>query len=390
MACSVCLEKKPNLISCCSCQSLACSSCQTEYGIAACMSCQQEFTEEFLTRTGHEKLVKTVIRPAEETFFWNREKEFLASTQKLVDWEDAIVQLHKQLRFGFKVDFPPKPSELVFAGENSIFPCPSSECRGFVVPSEQKCGSCKRSVCMKCRAVANSNHVCDPLVLETLASLQKDSKPCPKCFAPIFRMSGCNHMFCTNCRTHFDWMSGKILSASTNHHYDNTQAFATNVSTRNVESSEGTDCNSSSTFLRTSFGPIPPLASSNVQRFLWKEPLMIFAFARDHLRLDKVRESHQHGLIKIRMQFLRGVSEAQCKRKVWLLEKALQQKTAEADFVRGFLDEIAKLQVMVRNGQEEQQVLRELEKRVEFYNKLLADVKSKIQFRIHEGPLLNM
>ena len=38
----------------------------------------------------------------------------------------------------------------------------------------------------------------------------KDSKPCPNCYIPIFKLSGCNQMFCTNCHVVFDWISLKI------------------------------------------------------------------------------------------------------------------------------------------------------------------------------------
>lgn len=41
-------------------------------------------------------------------------------------------------------------------------------------------------------------------------------------------------MFCTNCRTHFDWISGKILKTSTNGHYLHLQQFSQNVAIRDT------------------------------------------------------------------------------------------------------------------------------------------------------------
>jgi hypothetical protein len=41
-------------------------------------------------------------------------------------------------------------------------------------------------------------------------------------------------MFCTNCRTHFDWVSGKILKTSTNGHYLHLQQFSQNVAIREI------------------------------------------------------------------------------------------------------------------------------------------------------------
>lgn len=41
--------------------------------------------------------------------------------------------------------------------------------------------------------------------------MEKDTKPCPKCASMIFRISGCNDMWCTVCHTSFDWVSGQII-----------------------------------------------------------------------------------------------------------------------------------------------------------------------------------
>merc|ERR1712167_168811 len=35
--------------------------------------------------------------------------------------------------------------------------------------------------------------------------LPKGSKPCPKCDIATFKNKGCNHMFCTVCRTQWNW-----------------------------------------------------------------------------------------------------------------------------------------------------------------------------------------
>jgi len=35
--------------------------------------------------------------------------------------------------------------------------------------------------------------------------IQKNSRPCPKCFVPITKNGGCNHMKCTSCGADFRW-----------------------------------------------------------------------------------------------------------------------------------------------------------------------------------------
>jgi len=69
--------------------------------------------------------------------------------------------------------------------------------------------------------VDKANHVCDADAIYTL----KESKPCPKCWVPIFRTEGCDHMHCTHCNTHFNWVTLQILNSSSNHHYQNNRAI---------------------------------------------------------------------------------------------------------------------------------------------------------------------
>ena len=125
--------------------------------------------------------------------------------------------------------------------------CPMENCKGFL-SSGWKCGICKTRVCSHChepklgeegegeeregegeeREGEDENeereneekkdneerelrgHVCNPDNVETARLLKKDSKPCPKCACMIFKISGCDQMFCTQCHTAFSWVSGRI------------------------------------------------------------------------------------------------------------------------------------------------------------------------------------
>ena len=41
-------------------------------------------------------------------------------------------------------------------------------------------------------------------------------KNCPKCEVPIFKTEGCDHMWCTECHTMFNWSDLKITKTTTN------------------------------------------------------------------------------------------------------------------------------------------------------------------------------
>jgi len=55
--------------------------------------------------------------------------------------------------------------------------------------------------------------------VETAKLLAKDSKPCPKCQSLIFKISGCDQMWCTQCHTAFSWKTGSIEKTIHNPHY---------------------------------------------------------------------------------------------------------------------------------------------------------------------------
>lgn len=72
-------------------------------------------------------------------------------------------------------------------------PCTKNDCRGYVVVEDNKfaCGMCKAEHCKKCHCEKDDEHKCDPNVLETVKLLANDTKPCPKCQVPIFKIAGC-------------------------------------------------------------------------------------------------------------------------------------------------------------------------------------------------------
>ena len=98
--------------------------------------------------------------------------------------------------------------------------CPVNECRGFL-STAWKCGVCATWVCSKCHEVKaeqrDAGHGCNPDSVATAELLAKDTKPCPSCAAGIFKIAGCDQMWCTSCNTGFDWKSGKRIETNRIH-----------------------------------------------------------------------------------------------------------------------------------------------------------------------------
>lgn len=91
--------------------------------------------------------------------------------------------------------------------------CPNNGCKGFL-SKDMKCSICMMWSCDKCFEVKGVNqddeHKCDPSVVETIQFIEKDTKPCPSCGTMIFKINGCDQMWCTECKTAFSWATGQV------------------------------------------------------------------------------------------------------------------------------------------------------------------------------------
>lgn len=94
------------------------------------------------------------------------------------------------------------------------------KCNGYLNFSGE-CTSCGTAFCTECEEICNSEHTCDPDTIKTIKLLRKDSVECPNCEVYIYKIEGCNQMWCTNCNVPFDWKTRKILDIKNFHnpHY---------------------------------------------------------------------------------------------------------------------------------------------------------------------------
>lgn len=105
-----------------------------------------------------------------------------------------------------------------------VFPCSRMEgekkCEGFL-STRWKCMMCGKKTCKDCHEPDEEEHVCNPNTVESAKYIIDSTRACPKCGARIQRTYGCNHMFCTGCKTNFNYATGEIVSNShsTNPHY---------------------------------------------------------------------------------------------------------------------------------------------------------------------------
>ena len=315
--CNVCFDALQTII--CQCKCGVCTQCQELSKSPKCVQCSIVLSSTVLGP----KLSKSLLQPWEEDEFWKREESLLANTQELLDWEKEIQRLKTLQRYGLQPQLPPKP-KLNLSTSDELFPCPSLQCRGFI--SKNECGTCKSEVCSKCREIHTGK--CNPDTLASLIAILSDSRACPRCGVSIHKTLGCDHMFCTHCRTHWHWETRKILKESSNGHYNSTPIFANAPTLPFVNSSE--DCAHRS--LQQLF------VHQNAMRTLWSQALaqalvnerkqIIFAL-QTLFDPAKIRRKHEESLITLRLKFLKGEkTKEKCKTAVWKAEKNLEKLLA--------------------------------------------------------------
>lgn len=253
MECPICvgdnkINKRNNWVTCIHCNFGACACCCKKYIIgdlndARCMGCNKNWNREFLILNFSYSFVNTTYKKHRENIIFDRQLAMMEETQKIIEKNNFIKNIQTQIQERKqqisnlereisslerkKYTNPHDEDKIKFYGH-----CPVNNCRGFI-NSSWKCGICQTKVCKTCKEelVTSSDHQCDQNIVESLAKIKRDSRPCPKCKCMIFKIEGCRQMFCTQCHTIYDWITGEIITRGFFHnpHYTEWQRTHGNV-----------------------------------------------------------------------------------------------------------------------------------------------------------------
>lgn len=249
--CSICLEnfnKTKNLkVSCPFCEYTSCKTCIQMYLLSTikephCMNCKHEWNREFVDSFCTKVFRNKDYKLHRENVLLDREKARMPETQpyvtRVLEWKSLktsyfwLLKLLERVKNSDEfvsnvkitvVEFIRKMASDVAENIRVIVynevpvntsavviqRCPRSECRGFL-HDDHTCGVCNVNFCEKCHEPNDSEHVCDSNTVKTISLLKRDTKPCPSCNTPIYRIEGCAQMWCTQCHTAFDWRTGHI------------------------------------------------------------------------------------------------------------------------------------------------------------------------------------
>lgn len=242
--CVICDEKGNKTthapIKCEYCDYTACKQCCETYimgiGVPKCMEgkCGKEWTRKFMANNFTGVFLTGRWKKRVEQRLLDKEIALLPETQPFVEEivrvekiknEIKYIELEIKRLYNNKRDLIlskiSKPNK-VAPPKQYVRACPDPECRGFL-SNQWKCGLCQKWTCPDCHAIKGlercTEHVCNPDEVASAQLLAKDTKHCPNCSTGIFKIDGCDQMWCTQCHVAFSWKSGLIETKIHNPHF---------------------------------------------------------------------------------------------------------------------------------------------------------------------------
>ena len=248
MSCNICcdtynISSRAKII-CSYCDFDACRMCCETYVLSEplpkCLNskCNKEWSRKFIREKFTNSFVNNKFKKHMENILFEQEKALMPATQPIIEEknrkkrirkemeeiDDQIEELLKQKRQLERTIHNPLLDKSTETQKSSFMrSCAAEGCRGFL-SSQWKCGVCEQWTCPDCHELKGANrddpdHKCDPNNVETAKLLSKDTKPCPKCQTKIFKIDGCDQMWCTQCHTAFSWKTGALSTSIHNPHY---------------------------------------------------------------------------------------------------------------------------------------------------------------------------
>lgn len=252
--CSICAEKynnsthKPVPCEYGDCVFKACKLCVRTYLLNTtlephCMHCKKIWTELFIVEQLNRSFITSDYKIHRKSLLLEREISKLPETMHVAERQKRI---NEQAYAAAQLSLKAKEAERVLhaiyhelneanreigrirgggalrggEGEEAaaerkkfIMPCPNNDCRGYL-SSQYKCGLCNLFTCNACHEIIGGKkddpHTCKEENVQSAELIKKDTKPCPTCGTRISKISGCDQMWCPECKKAFSWKTGLV------------------------------------------------------------------------------------------------------------------------------------------------------------------------------------
>lgn len=269
--CPICCDSytgyKRKSIKCTHCEFTSCQECLKKYLLSIneephCMNdkCNVLWDREFLYNNFTKTFLTCDYKKHRENILIEREKSLLMATMPYVErekqreiLEENIRNKHIQIQElrdlinNIQIEIVEERNEFYINYDNInlqkvkfnyIKNCPNNNCNGFI-DEDFICKLCNAKICKHCHEILENieekEHECDPNILENVKTIKKETKPCPSCNALIYKIDGCDQMYCTECNTAFSWRTGLIVKGVIHnpHYYEYLRKINNGVIPRN-------------------------------------------------------------------------------------------------------------------------------------------------------------
>ncbi len=416
MDCEICVEKYNKStrmkVTCPYCLYNACRKCCETWllneTIARCINsrCGKEWSRQFVANTFTKTFMSNDYKKHREIILFDQERALLPATQPIVENIIQREKIEKEIRrieieelseinkriasLRGEYNRLSRTSNATTDRSTFIKACPDPDCRGFL-SSQWKCGLCEKWACNNCHEIKgltrDCEHICNPDDVATAELLANDTKSCPSCGTGIYKIEGCDQMFCTSCNTGFSWRTGRIETNLHNPHYfDWLRRTGGNIERNPNDIRCGHEINN--TFVRSMMSCVraqnlPPDIITRLMRIC--ESIIHFRYVEmDRFPANRVLNNQD-----LRIQYLRNkISENDFKTLIQRLDKK-HQKNREIHNIFALListvtdilyrfDEAVKRDTFSIGSKEEKQrtydIINEIERIREYVNECLLDI----------------
>lgn len=197
-----------------------------------CINCKKDWSTAFMYANFKKTFIDKIYRNHLKNVFLDREKSRIPETLSIIQQEAEKLKLLTELNMEY-TNLQNQIHELQISMQriqstnvtttsqtNFLCKCPNNNCKGMIESRTRKCVLCMSIICKDCREILSEEHECNLDTVKTVELLQKDTKGCPKCATQIFKISGCDQMWCTQCQVAFSWKTGREETGTVhNPHY---------------------------------------------------------------------------------------------------------------------------------------------------------------------------
>lgn len=377
--CTICVEtfnktvRKP--VTCSQCQHVACMACVKTYLLQTvhqphCMHCRKEWDLDMLNSYFSQSFLSKEYRAMRETILFEEEKTYLPALQQEAERlltierldveinkldlkkrqnhenEDQLVKTQRQIHRDLTTQIDGLIARQIDLRHNGVrnrekkefvMKCPMEDCRGFL-SNRYKCGLCEANICKDCHkrkpeetTVDQPEHVCNPDDVATITELNRSTKPCPKCQCRIYKIDGCDQMFCIQCHTAFSWRTGQVESGVIhNPHYFEALRVGNIRDIRHRQHQGG--C-----------GPMPTFYEirgrlTTLTRDVFGQVSYMYQQITHHRNVTLVRLAHRENLDADRIKYLmRILDEKKFKQHVYVSHQVTARKREEQEIVNSYV-----------------------------------------------------